>query len=149
MGNLDPQMMMQMSQALQRLPKGQLQRLQSLMQKAMNGKDVAAEAAEFEKGLPPDFQNMMMSFAGQLGAANPETSVDALLPAPEAQASPDMSVDQAKDVISRAVAEGKISREQADQLLSVPASTPSSAAEPSKIGKFWDKMVGKKDGSPS
>src|SRR4051812_29694277 len=42
MANMDPQVMMQVSQALQRLPKGQLQRLQNLMQKAMSGKDVTA-----------------------------------------------------------------------------------------------------------
>src|SRR5689334_996672 len=44
LANLDPQMMQQFSQALQRLPKGQLQRMQSMMQKAMSGKDVTAEA---------------------------------------------------------------------------------------------------------
>src|SRR4051812_43394405 len=41
--NMDPQWMGQVSQALQRLPKGQLQRLQSIMQKAMHGKDVTDE----------------------------------------------------------------------------------------------------------
>src|SRR4051794_5018636 len=34
---MDPQMMQQFSQALQRLPKGQLQRLQGIMQRAMSG----------------------------------------------------------------------------------------------------------------
>src|SRR5690242_3807878 len=51
--SMDPQMLMQMTQAFQRLPKGQLQRMQALMQKAMNGKDITAEAQEFERSLPP------------------------------------------------------------------------------------------------
>src|SRR6185437_6087594 len=42
--NMDPQYIKQVTQALQRLPKGQMQRLQSIMQKAMSGKDVSAEA---------------------------------------------------------------------------------------------------------
>src|SRR5437868_1454584 len=41
---LDPQWMAQFSGALQRLPKGQMQRLQAMMQKAMSGKDVTREA---------------------------------------------------------------------------------------------------------
>ncbi len=144
LGNFDPQMMMQMSQALQRLPKGQIQRLQSLMQKAMSGKDVAAEAAEFEKGLPPDFQNLMMSLAGQFGEMNPAIEAEVVPPS-----TPEMSVDQAKDVIAKAVAEGKLSPEQADQLLSVPIPEQAQSPdhEPSKLGKFWGKMVGKKDDS--
>ena len=157
LGNFDPQMMTQMSQALQRLPKGQLQRLQNLMQKAMNGKDVSAEAAEFERSLPPDFQSMMMSFAGQFASATEGSESSALqMPAIEASAvaAPEMSVDQAKDVIARAVAEGKLSKDQAEKLLSVPTpSSEASAVNPSempsnesgKLGKFWGKITGKKD----
>ena len=47
------------SGAIQRLPKGQLQRLQMLMQKAMAGKDVARELEEFQRTLPPSFQEML------------------------------------------------------------------------------------------
>lgn len=47
------------SSAIQRLPKGQLIRLQGLMQKAMSGKDVARELEEFQKTLPPSFQEML------------------------------------------------------------------------------------------
>src|SRR4051794_646104 len=61
--NMDPAWMAQVSQALQRLPKGQLQRIQAIMQKAMSGKDVSGEAEELEKSLPPDFQNMMQSWS--------------------------------------------------------------------------------------
>ena len=41
---MDPQMMLQFSQMLQRLPKGQLQRLQGIMQRAMSGRDVSRES---------------------------------------------------------------------------------------------------------
>jgi hypothetical protein len=153
LGQFDPQMMMQMSQALQRLPKGQLQRLQSLMQKAMSGKDVSTEAAEFEKGLPADFQNLMMSFAGSAAQSFGDGSSD--LPATalpmENQSTPEMDVDQAKAVIAKAVAEGKLSREQADALLAAPATevpTSEEALAPKRSG-FWGKMVGKKDASSS
>jgi len=47
------------SSAIQRLPKGQLARLQGLMQKAMAGKDVARELEEFQRTLPPSFQEML------------------------------------------------------------------------------------------
>jgi hypothetical protein len=47
------------SSAIQRLPKGQMARLQSLMQKAMAGKDVARELEEFQRTLPPSFQEML------------------------------------------------------------------------------------------
>ena len=47
------------SGAIQRLPKGQLQQLQALMQKAMIGKDVSRELEEFQRKLPPSFQEML------------------------------------------------------------------------------------------
>lgn len=47
------------SAAIQRLPKGQMARLQNLMQKAMAGKDVARELEEFQRTLPPSFQEML------------------------------------------------------------------------------------------
>ncbi len=56
---IDPKMIAQFQQLLGKLPKGQLNRLQGLMQKAMSGKDISAEAGEFEKTLPTEFQNFM------------------------------------------------------------------------------------------
>src|SRR5271156_2075961 len=67
MENMDPAMMSQAAQMLQRLPKGQLAKLQSIMQRAMAGKDVAREAEEFQKTLPPEFQQMLTSFAMMSG----------------------------------------------------------------------------------
>lgn len=69
MGGLDPSQfdpskmdlnwLAQFSSAIQRLPKGQLQRFQSLMQKAMAGKDVKRELEEFQRTLPPSVQELL------------------------------------------------------------------------------------------
>ena len=56
---MDLNWLAQFSGAIQRLPKGQLQHLQALMQKAMAGKDVARELEEFQRKLPPSFQEML------------------------------------------------------------------------------------------
>ena len=47
LNQMDPAVMMKLSQSLQRLPKGQMQRLQSLVQRAMSGKDVSRESANW------------------------------------------------------------------------------------------------------
>ena len=57
--DMNPEMLAQFSSALQNLPKGQLQQFQSLMAKAMAGKDVTEEAEEFEKNLPSDLKKMV------------------------------------------------------------------------------------------
>ena len=171
LGGMDPQVMMQFSQALQRLPKGQMQRLQAIMQKAMNGKDVTQEAQEFEKTLPVDFQNMIQSFSAMGGAmgggmfggggpALPEASLPDLS-LPEAPL-PAMTEEEARALVAKAAAEGKISASQAENLLassdtheeapaldvsepqageSVEPGLQSGEAQqkeaPSKLGRFW------------
>jgi hypothetical protein len=47
------------SSAIQRLPKGQLNQLQFLMQKAMSGKDVTRELEELQRKLPPSVQELL------------------------------------------------------------------------------------------
>jgi hypothetical protein len=146
---MDPQMMLQFTQALQRLPKGQLQRLQGIMQKAMSGKDVTRESEDFERTLPPDIQKLMISFATQMqgmggmpgqmpGGAAPDL---ASLPAPSVPAG-DMSADQARQIVAAAAAEGKISKEEAEKLL---AASSTGTEEEKKTGftKFWRGITGK------
>lgn len=147
MPNLDPATMMQVTQALQRLPKGQLQRLQGIMQKAMSGKDVSREAAEFERTLPPDFQNLMQSLAATMGGmggmggamgAMPETA------APTGSPDAGLSVDEARKIVEKAAAEGKISADQATELLSAAQTDQSApAGEKKGFGKLWGKITGK------
>ncbi len=141
---LDPAMMMQVSQALQRLPRGQMQRLQAIMQKAMSGKDVTREAAEFEKTLPPAFKSLMTSFQQQ---AAPLMAQQSAANAPAATAtgtgstSSSMTADEARKIVEQAAAEGKISADQAQELLAAQAE-PSTPAGGSKFGRLWKKLGG-------
>lgn len=144
---MDPQMMLQFTQALQRLPKGQLQRLQGIMQRAMSGKDVAREAEEFERTLPPDIQHLMVSFASQMQAMGgmagmPGTGMPGAseaLPSPEGSG---MSEDQAREIVAAAAAEGKISKDEAEKLLS--ASSSGTEEEKKKgFANFWRGITGK------
>lgn len=56
---MDLNWLAQFSSAIQRLPKGQMQQLQALMQKAMAGKDVSRELEEFQRKLPPSVQELL------------------------------------------------------------------------------------------
>ncbi len=116
MSGFDPQMMMQVSQSLQRLPKGQLQRLQGLMQRAMSGQDISREAQEFEQTLPTEFQEMLKGFAG---AGMPGMGAPAAIEQSAAAPEGELTVEQAKEIVAKAAAEGKLSSEQADDLLAV------------------------------
>jgi hypothetical protein len=139
---IDPAMMAQMNTALQRLPKGQLQRLQSMMQRAMAGKDISREAAELERTLPPDFQAMMKGFS--MPGASGESALPQALPATPstAPASEDMSVIEARKIVEAAVAEGKVSKEQAENLLK---NAPEGEPEAKGFAKLWRGMTGKTD----
>ncbi|OFZ53854.1 MAG: hypothetical protein A2428_12840 [Bdellovibrionales bacterium RIFOXYC1_FULL_54_43] len=149
---LDPQMMMQVSQALQRLPKGQIQRLQAIMQKAMSGKDVSREAAEFEKTLPVEFQDMLRGFQlpGQLPGmpSAPAPEEPSVTNAPEG-----MTAEDARALVAKAAAEGKISEAEAEALLggAAPESLPGGPgvqrdASEKKAGfsKLWRSVIGQK-----
>ncbi|HUP56884.1 MAG TPA: SEC-C metal-binding domain-containing protein [Bdellovibrionota bacterium] len=141
LANMDPAAMMQLGQALQRLPRGQMQRLQSLMQRAMSGQDVSAEAEAFEKMLPPEFKQL----------------VAGMIPAGEAQAESseppaDMSPDDARRIIEEGVASGKLTREQADALLNPEGAEAApleveaegeSSDDTTRKGGFWSKIRGK------
>lgn len=141
---MDPQMMMQMSQMLGRLPKGQLQKLQNLMQRAMSGKDVTREAKEFEQSLPVEFQSMLSNFQmpGMPGAGAPDSAAPQVLPAlPSSSAASGMTEEEARKIVEAAAQEGKISTDQAQDLLSA---NPAGDTEKSKgVSKFWKKISGK------
>jgi len=130
---MDPAMMQQMAKSLQRLPKAQLTKLQSLMQRAMAGQDVSKESAQFEKMLPPEFSQMamqMMMAQGGAGAA--------------AAAEKPMGADDAKQIVAKAVAEGKMTAEQAKELLGdEDPSAILAKAEKKGISGFFKKMTGK------
>jgi len=131
---MDPAMLMQMSQMLQRLPKGQMQKLQTLMQKAMTGKDISREAQDFERLLPPDFVEAMKGFAvpgmSEPGTA-PAIGISAETTAAETSS---LSADEARAIVEQAVKEGKVSADQVADLL------PGDSKKPS----FWSRFTGKK-----
>jgi len=58
---MDLNWLAQFSSAMQRLPKGQMQQLQALMQKAMAGKNVTRELEELQRKLPPSFQELLQN----------------------------------------------------------------------------------------
>jgi len=131
--NLDPEMTKKMQTMLQRLPRGQLIKLQSIMQRAMAGKDVSRESAEFERLLPPEFTQMARAMQAQSAIANGMGGK-----------SEEMNASDAKLIVAEAVASGKMTAEQAKELLG--DEDPSQIIEASKkggIGKFFKKLTGK------
>jgi hypothetical protein len=140
----DPQMMQQFAQSLQRLPKGQLQRLQSLMQRAMSGKDVSKESEDFERTLPVEFQQLMRGFAstamagqmgGQLGGMNaPGSATDIVVPPGSA---PAMTEEEARRIVEAAAAQGKIAAETAEDLLKKPDPKNDTKNEKKGFGRLW------------
>lgn len=132
---VDPAMMTQMAQMLQRLPRGQMMKLQSIMQRAMQGKDVTREAAEIQRMLPPEFAAMaqqMMMAGGMMNAMN--SGAEAEMPKSE---------DEAKKIVAEAVAAGKISADEAKQLLGDEAETLIKQHEKKGFSKLWSKVTGK------
>lgn len=137
----DPQMMQQFAQSLQRLPKGQLQRLQSLMQRAMSGKDVSKESEDFERTLPVEFQQLMKGFAstamaGQMGGLGglpgmgaPTSAPDIVVPAAPAE----MTEEEARRIVEAAAAQGKITADAAEDLLK----KPDQKNEKKGFGRLW------------
>lgn len=128
---MDPALMQQMAKTLQKLPRPQLMRLQSIMQRASAGQDVSREAMEFERLLPPEFQQMAMQMMMAQGMAN-------------AAADEPMNENDAKVIVAKAVAEGKMTAEQAKELLG--GEDPAAIIEKSEkkgISKLFGKLTGK------
>lgn len=63
--------------AMKKLPRGQVQKIQALMSKAMMGKDISREAAELERTLPPEFQNLLGAQTVQDAAEKHMETMDA------------------------------------------------------------------------
>lgn len=128
---MDPAMMAQMSKALQRLPKGQMQRLQAMAQRAMSGKDISREAAELERTLPPDFRGILDSFRASA------------MPTDVSPETPVMDETQARKLVEQAVTEGKISRDEAQKLLGQEVQDLTPQEQTGKFGKLWKKVTGR------
>ncbi len=123
---MDPKLLMELSQLVQRLPAEQLNKMQTLMHNMMAGQDVRKEMEEFERALPPDFRIRMATlFANNADKLGPMTqSASAAKPpiidvTPSGSTSTDQEMDlhQARITILQAVADGRMSPEEAERLL--------------------------------
>ena len=121
---MDPQSLARMSQLIQGLGPEKLNRLQSLMHNMMAGFDVKKDLEEFERTLPPGFREELMRIVGpNLGGAGlggaPKT-VPAQQTSVETASAPfvtEMDEREARLTILRAVADGRMSPEEAEPLL--------------------------------
>jgi hypothetical protein len=139
---LDPKVLMELSQMVQSLPRDQLMKMQTLMHNMMAGFDVSKELAEFENTLPRGFREKLMAIMAQSGGAmgaaasggfgmhsNPSVasgekrirglsdSDGEIAQAAPAESSREMDLHEARMTILRAVADGHMTPEQAEQLL--------------------------------
>lgn len=136
--NMDPNFMKNMMGMMSRIPRPQLMKLQAMMQRAMAGEDVSAEAAVLEKGLPPEFKEFMGQAAmssqfAQMMAQN-QSQAAAGTSGPDA-----MSLEEAKRIVEAAAEAGKISESKAKEVL---AGVPEQL-ESEKKG-FFKGLFGKK-----
>jgi hypothetical protein len=129
---MDPKMLMELSRVVQQLPPEQLNRMQTLMHNMMAGHDVTREMAEFERSLPPGFREKltaMMGAPGAFSAASPAASAEITPPTetiagtpeviPTSGRSEEMDLHLARITILRAVADGRMTPEEAEKLLFV------------------------------
>jgi hypothetical protein len=111
---LDPKLLMELSRLIQELPAEQLGKMQVLMHNMKAGFDVSAEMAAFEQGLPSGFRERMVAlFAATAGANMAATSAEAHAASPAES----LDVHGARLTLLRAVAEGRVSPEEAERLL--------------------------------
>ena len=129
---LDPAMMAQFNQALMRMPRGQLQKLQSIMQRAMAGQDVSREAAELDRIMPPELKQLAAGFGGGIGMP----ALDAV----SGEMSSEMSEEEARKIVEQAAKSGKISDQEAGELLS---SSQKSGKKSGGVSSLWKKVIGK------
>ena len=119
---LDPKVMMELSQLVQQLPPEKLNQMQTLMHNMMAGHDVRREMEDFEKSLPPGFREKLarLMYAANgvdVGAEPPVQSTISGLSQPSAAVEMPGSMREARLTVLRAVAEGRMSAEQAEGVL--------------------------------
>jgi hypothetical protein len=132
---MDPKVLMQMSELVRQLPPDKLNRMQSLMHNMMAGFDVSKDLEEFEKSLPPGFREKLLAivssqpnaFAGAMGGAkgmggatiqppsSTVTTTGATIDTSSAEAP--KNLHEARLTILRAVAQGHMTPDEAEKLL--------------------------------
>jgi hypothetical protein len=141
---MDPKVLMQMSELVRQLPPEKLNRMQSLMHNMMAGFDVSKDLEEFEKSLPPGFREKLMAIVGSnpsaFAGAGPAAATGGIRPpsvsmtgssssssatsttstsSASSTSSTDLpgSLREARLTILRAVADGRMSPDEAERLL--------------------------------
>jgi cell wall assembly regulator SMI1 len=113
---LDPKVLMELTQLMRQLPPDRIMKMQTIMHNMMAGFDVRKEMEEFERTLPPDFREKLFAImpSAQAGQAMPVEAETVTL---EPEAVENLSVRDARLTILKAVAEGRVSPEDAERLL--------------------------------
>jgi hypothetical protein len=108
---LDPKVLMELTQLMRELPPDRIMKMQTMMHNMMAGFDVRKDMEEFERTLPPGFREKLLAImpAAQT-AQTTQTS-------PEPKAVENLTVHDARLTILQAVAEGRVSPEEAERLL--------------------------------
>lgn len=115
---MDPKMLMELSQLIQQLSPAQMSRMQTLMHTMMAGQDVRQEMEEFERTLPPVFRQKITQLMGnQMGMPFQEPPAGASSLASEDDPTQNMDMREARLTLLRAVAEGHMTPEDAERLL--------------------------------
>ncbi|MEO7162960.1 MAG: hypothetical protein ABI041_08575 [Bdellovibrionia bacterium] len=127
---MDPKVLMELSQLIQKLPAEQLSRMQTLMHNTMAGYDMKKEMEEFEKGLPPDFREKIIKILGPsvTPSASPYSEIQGMkdnvidispssAESTTSESSVEMDLRQARLTILKAVASGSMQPEEAEKLL--------------------------------
>ena len=115
---LDPKLLAELTELVRQLPPQQLMKMQTLMHNSMAGFNVQKEMEEFEKSLPAGFREKVLRLMG--GQVPPSVAPVAVEPAAVETASGepvDMSLREARLTVFRAVAEGRLSPDEAEKLL--------------------------------
>lgn len=122
---MDPKAIAELSRLMQQLPPEKLFKMQSIMHNMMAGFDVRQEMEEFEKDLPSDFRTKILTvfaretYGKSAMSAEADTSESSgAETAPEVTFNPEeMNVRRARLTLLEAVAERKISPEEAEKIL--------------------------------
>jgi len=116
---LDPKTLMELSQLIRELPPEQINRLQSIMHNMGAGFDVKRELEEFDKTLPPGFRDRMTALMLKAQAETAPAPESASAGAGAGEPAQDLpgSMREARLTVLRAVADGRMSPEDAEKLL--------------------------------
>ena len=108
---------MELTKLVQQLPPETLNKMQTLMHNAMAGMDVRREMEEFERNLPPGFREKIAGLMAGVASTSSSAPMPAAEQPPIEVAAPPRDLHEARLTVLRAVANGQMSPEEAEQIL--------------------------------